>query len=71
MKTLTQAQWAEANSYLPYCYTPCQTADEVWCVLDSFNNDEDPVDNLDEHRFWRSPLGRQVEADEAFESGDY
>ncbi len=69
MKTPTTAQWDLADSYLPDAWTPCQDAAEVWCILDSITNDEDPTDNLAEHRHWRSPAGRRQERDEAFESG--
>lgn len=67
-RTPTVAQWELADSYLPHTWAPCQTAGEVWEVLDSIENGEDPIDNLGEYRHWRSPAGRRQEVDEMFES---
>lgn len=57
----TTEQWAKAQEELDdlgYRGRPLTGDDEVWCVLDSIANEEDAIDNLEEHRMWRTPLGR-------------
>lgn len=64
----TQEQWEQAQQELDdlgYRGRPLTGDDEVWCVLDSIANEEDAMDNLEEFRMWRTPLGRRMEEHEA------
>jgi len=69
VRRATEQQWATADGCLPSSWTPCQNDGEVWCVLDACANEEDVLDALAEYRHWRSPAGRQQEAQELFDSG--
>ncbi len=43
-----------------------ETTEEAQCVLDAITDGRDPIDDLDEYRFWRSPRGRIEEEHDAF-----
>jgi len=60
---ITDAQWDEANEYLPPGMW-CEDPEEVCCVLAAVENEEHILVNLSRHRFYRSPAGRRQQAGE-------
>jgi hypothetical protein len=70
MKRATLADLRAAEEHVSGML-PLNTEGEIWCVLDAVANEEDPMDNLEEYRHWRSPAGRRQEASEAWDSGRY
>ena len=47
------------------------TIGEAFCVLDALANGDDPLDHLEEYRYWQSPHGRNAAYAEAWDSGRY
>jgi len=67
-KVPSDAEVADAALHVPGMRAP-EGIGEVWAVLDAVANGDDPVDCLEEHRFWRSALGRAEQAADDWDSG--